>query len=220
MSSSQDSDGSTHSFLDMDSFDVVPSLLQEGSQEVEGHDDVLSELVISHLLVTDSNVQVGDLLELPLDGSLDVIDLLDEWLSMGDWCWELTNSCEDWSTKSSWDFLDEGIGGDEHVVLLGPSLDELLVLVELLEVVDVGNVKAESGFAGFIGVFLIGNEAELEAGSWDVWESDLSNETLIFLWVVVLKGNLELDSLLELSGLAALSHFSDLLQHFRVGDFA
>ena len=34
------------------------------------------------------------------------------------------------------DLLDEGLGGQEGVVLLGELLDELLVLVELLQVVD------------------------------------------------------------------------------------
>jgi hypothetical protein len=218
--SSQNFNGTTHSLLDMDSFDVVPSLLQEGSQEVECHDDVLSELFVGHLFVSDSNVQVGDLLELPLDGGLDVIELLDEWLSMGDWSWESTDSCEDWTTKSSWDLLDEGVGGDEHVVLFGPSLDEFLVLVEFLEVIKVGYIKGKTGFSSFIGVFLISNKAELESWSWDVWESDLSNETLVFLWIVVLEGNLELDSLLELSGFGGRSHAGDVLQHFFIGDLA
>ena len=39
-------------------------------------------------------------------------------------------------TEETGDLLDEGLGGQEGVVLLGELLDELLVFVELLQVVD------------------------------------------------------------------------------------
>jgi len=73
---SEDLDGTTHGHLDVDGLNVMPSLLEEGSKEVCGHDDVLSELLISHLFVSDSDVQVGNFLELPLNGGSDIIDLL------------------------------------------------------------------------------------------------------------------------------------------------
>jgi len=57
-------------------------LLEERSKEVETHGDVLSELLISHLFVTDSDVQVGNFLKLPLDGSSGIVDLLLNWLSV------------------------------------------------------------------------------------------------------------------------------------------
>jgi hypothetical protein len=40
---------------------------------------------------------------------------------------------ETW-TQQTWNLLDEGVGGDEGVVLAGELLDELLVLVQLLQV--------------------------------------------------------------------------------------
>lgn len=51
----------------MDASDVVPSLLEERGEEVAAHQDVLSELVLGHLLVTDGDGHAGDLLELELD---------------------------------------------------------------------------------------------------------------------------------------------------------
>ena len=51
---------------------------------------------------------------------------------MGDNLWEHTDSVEDGS-QDSWDFLDEGIGGEEYGVLLGPVLNGFLFLVEFLE---------------------------------------------------------------------------------------
>ena len=192
----------------MDGLKVVPLLLQEGGKEVEGHDNVLSELIIGHLLVTGSNVEAGDLLELPLDGSLNVVDLLLEWVVVSNWLWEHTNSVKDW-TEDNWDLLDKSISGEEEGVFLGPLLDLLLILVEFLQVIKVGAVDLDTRGFELISVLLIGNQADLEVWSWDVWESDGSNESLIFLWIIILKGNLELNSLHELSLLGFFSHLLD-----------
>lgn len=202
----------------MDGLKVVPLLLQEGGKEVEGHDNVLSELIIGHLLVTGSNVEAGDLLELPLDGSLNVVDLLLEWVVVSNWLWEHTNSVKDW-TEDNWDLLDKSISGEEEGVFLGPLLDLLLILVEFLQVIKVGAVDFDTRGFELISVLLIGNQADLEVWSWDVWESDGSNESLIFLWIIILKGNLELNSLHELSLLGFFSHLLDALKHKSVGDF-
>lgn len=202
----------------MDGLKVVPLLLQEGGKEVEGHDNVLSELIIGHLLVTGSNVEAGDLLELPLDGSLNVVDLLLEWVVVSNWLWEHTNSVKDW-TEDNWDLLDKSISGEEEGVFLGPLLDLLLILVEFLQVIKVGAVDLDTRGFELISVLLIGNQADLEVWSWDVWESDGSNESLIFLWIIILKGNLELNSLHELSLLGFFSHLLDALNYKSVGDF-
>ena len=109
---SQNVDRLTHGSLDVNTLEIVPSLFQQGCQEVESHDDVLSELLIVHTLVTDGNIHASDLLELPLNGSSDIIELLGKRLSMGDWLWESTDSVNNWS-KNDWDLLDERIGGEE-----------------------------------------------------------------------------------------------------------
>ena len=213
---SQDLYTLTHGHFDVDTFHVMPSLLEQRGQEVEGHNDVGSDLFIGHLLVADSDVQVGDLLELPLNGTSDILDLLLERLGVGNWLWELTNSVKDWSKLGN--FLDEGAGGEKHRVLLGPVLDELLIFVKLFEMVNTENIDVELVGLGFVHVLLISNHANLELWSWDVVESDLTNETLVFLWIVVLESNLKLDSLLELLFFGSFSHLCDALQNKRVCD--
>lgn len=148
----------------------MPSLLQEGSKEVECHDDVLSDLLVVHFAVSNGDVKVGDLLKLPLDGSSDIIDLLLEWLTVGNWLWELTDSVKNWSELSN--FLNEGAGGEKNSVLLGPLLDKFLVFVEFLESINGGNINIESSSLGLILMLLIGNHADLKVWSWDVDKSD------------------------------------------------
>jgi hypothetical protein len=190
----------------------VPVLLQEGGKEVECHDNVLSELLIGHALVTGGNVEAGDLLELPLDGTSHIIDLLLEGLVVSTWLREHTNSVKNW-TKDDWDLLDKSISGKEEGVFLGPLLDKLLVLVELLQLVHVDDIDTKVGSGNLVGVLLIGDQANLQVWSWDIWESNGSDETLILLRIIILEGNLELNSLGELSGLGLLSHRLDAVEH-------
>tara|TARA_B110000285_G_C14974191_1_gene538125 strand:- start:100 stop:705 length:606 start_codon:yes stop_codon:yes gene_type:complete len=192
-------------------------LLEEGSEEVKGHDDVLSKLFVVHGLVTGGNVKAGNLLQLPLDGSLDVVDLLLNRLVVSDWLREHTNSVKNW-TEDDWDLLDKGISSKQEGVFLGPLLDLLLVLVELLESIHVGDINLNLGLGDLISVLLIGNNADLEVWSWDVRKSDGTDESLILLWIVILKSNLELDSLGELSLLSLFSHILDAFKNKGVGN--
>mgnify|MGYP006112738597 FL=1 len=195
----------------------MPLLLEEGSEEVKGHDDVLSKLFVVHGLVTGGNVKAGNLLQLPLDGSLDVVDLLLNRLVVSDWLREHTNSVKNW-TEDDWDLLDKGISSKQEGVFLGPLLDLLLVLVELLESIHVGDINLNLGLGDLISVLLIGNNADLEVWSWDVRKSDGTDESLILLWIVILKSNLELDSLGELSLLSLFSHILDAFKNKGVGN--
>ena len=200
----------------MDSLKVVPLLLEERSKEVETHGDVLSELLLSHFFVTDSDVKVGNFLELPLNGSSGIVDLLLDWLSVRDWLREHTNSRKNW-TENGWDFLDESISDKEEGISLGPLLDLFLVLVEFLQVVHGGDIETgDLGSGGLILMLLIGNDAHFHVWSWDVWKSDGTGETLIFLWIVILKSNLKFDGLGELSSLGFLLHFLEALDDERV----
>ena len=192
-------------------------LLEKGSEEVKGHDDVLSKLFVVHGLVTGGNVKAGNLLQLPLDGSLDVVDLLLNRLVVSDWLREHTNSVKNW-TEDDWDLLDKGISSKQEGVFLGPLLDLLLVLVELLESIHVGDINLNLGLGDLISVLLIGNNADLEVWSWDVRKSDGTDESLILLWIVILKSNLELDSLAELSLLSLFSHILDAFKNKGVGN--
>merc|ERR1719218_268176 len=185
----------SHGCLYVDGLHIVPAFFEQRDQEVERHDDVGSEFLIGHLLVADSDVHVGDLLQLPLNGGLDVVELLVEWLGMGHWSWESTDSVKNW-TEDNWDLLNEGVGGEKKIVLL-----------ELLQVVKGRDfdLSVSAAFGsdtkslGFVLMLLIGNDADLEVWSWHVGQSDATSETLVFLWIVILKSNLELNSLEELS---------------------
>jgi len=155
----------------VDGLDVVPSLLAEGSQEVESHDGVESDLIICHGFITAGDVQVGDFLELPFHGTSDVIDLFADCVVLGHWKRELTNSVQDWP-KDNVDLLNDRVSSQKDGVLLGPLLDLLLVFVELLEVIERDDINVDSSGFGLIGVLLIGNEADLHVWSWDVWKFD------------------------------------------------
>lgn len=50
----------------MERVDVLPVLLEEGDEEVDGQHGVGDNLVLSHVDVADSNAQAENLLELPL----------------------------------------------------------------------------------------------------------------------------------------------------------
>ena len=65
-----------HGGLDVEGLDVLPVLLQQGHQEVHGQVDVLSQLLLCHLNVSNGNVKAENLLHLELDGGLEVQGLL------------------------------------------------------------------------------------------------------------------------------------------------
>ena len=77
--------------------------------------------------MADGDTQAQHLLELELDGRLDLGDLLAEVLGVRDGGGELAGLGETGAEQTG-DLLDEGLGGEEGVVLLGELLDELLVL--------------------------------------------------------------------------------------------
>ena len=132
---------------------------------------------------------------------------------MVDLDWESTNSVKDW-TSNNWNLLKDRVRSEKKSVLLGPVLNELLVLVELLQVVERGDLNVDSLSLDLISVLLVGNQTDLETWSWDIWEADGSDETLVLLWVVILKTNLELDGLGELSLLGGLlAHLLHVLEH-------
>lgn len=189
----------------MDSLEVLPSLLEEGDQEVEAHHEVGNELFVSHVLTSSADTHVGDLSELELNGTSDVLNLEGERGVLVDHGGEHLNSVKN-GTNNDGDLLKDGVGGDEEGVLLGPLLDELLVLVELLEGVEISDIDINTLILGFGLVLFIGNDADFEVRAGDVGKSDGTDETLILLGIVILKGELELNRLGELSGFSVLSH--------------
>jgi len=181
--------------------DVLPVLLEERDQEVDGKHDVGKDLVLSHVAVSDGDTEAENLLELELDGRLDLVDLVLEVLGVRDGGRELTGLGKT-GTEQSRDLLDQSLGSKEGVVLLGELLDELLVLVELLQVINGHVLKLD--LLGSVNVSGIGENADGHPGSGDVGELDGSRESLVSLRVVVLKTDLELDGLNKVPLLASL----------------
>ena len=62
--------------------------------------------------------------------------------------------------QKPWDLLDERVGGEEGIILLGQSLDLLLVLVQLLQVIS-GHEVDTLGL-GLVTMLLVTQQANLE----------------------------------------------------------
>lgn len=197
-----------HRSLEVESLDVLPVLLEQGNQEVNSDVDVGEELLLGHLDVADSNTKAKSLLELELDGGLNLINLLIHLLGVLDKTRELTGLVKTGSQKTG-DLLDESIRGKERVVLLGELLDKLLVLVELLEVLNVH--AGDAVLLSLLAVLGVSENAHSHVGTGDLGEPDRAAETLVLLGIVVLETDLELDSLAELTLLLSgfLEHGSD-----------
>ena len=120
----------------------MPAFLQEGSQEVERHHNVGLEFVISHLDVTAGSGQARDLLKLELNGGTGVNNLLGEGFLVGDNGGETLDSGENGSDDNG-HLLEHSVGSEKKSILLGPLLDELLVLVELFEFIERGHIDVK-----------------------------------------------------------------------------
>jgi len=171
-------------------------LLEKGDQEVDGHHDVGEELILGHTDVTDGDTQAENLLQLELDGGTDLISLITDVIGVGDGGGELSGLVETGSEKTG-NLLDEGLGSEESIVLLGELLDLLLVLVELLQVIN--GLVLHGDLLGLVAVKGITENADGHLGAGDVGETNGTRETLITLGIVVLESNLELDSLDEVT---------------------
>lgn len=183
-------DGLAHGGLDVQRLHVLPVLLEQGDEEVDGQHDVGEDLVLSHGDVADGDTEAKDLLQLELDRGADLIELVGHVLSVGERSGELS-SLGKTGTEHTGDQLDQGLGSQESVVLLGELLDKLGVPVQLLQIVG-GHVLLLN-LLSTIDVGGISKNADVHAGTGDVGELDGSRETLVPLGVVVLEANLQLD---------------------------
>ena len=83
--------GLAHGGLQVQRLDVLPSLLQQGDQEVDGQHGVGDNLVLVHVDVTDGTSETKDLLQLELDGGPDLDELLGEVVRVRDGGGELSS---------------------------------------------------------------------------------------------------------------------------------
>ena len=127
--------GRRHGSLDDKAADVLPALLEEGDEVVDGEHQVGNNSLLLHVDVADSDTKAENLLKLELNGGLDVGDLGGHVLSVGDGSGELSGLGQT-GTEQTGNLLDQSLGSKEGIVLASKLLDELLVLVELLEVIN------------------------------------------------------------------------------------
>ena len=188
--------GGRHGSLDGKASNVLPALLEKRDEVVDGQHDVGDELLLGHLDVADGDTHAENLLELELDGGLDLVDAASQVVGVRDGSGELAGLGQT-RTQETGDLLDEGLGGDEGVVLAGKLLDELLVLVELLQVIN--RLEFHTSTLGLVTVEGITENTDGHTGTSDVGKLDGTRETLITLGIVVLQTNLEFNSLDKLT---------------------
>ena len=121
--------GRRHGSLDDKAANVLPALLEQRDKVVDGQHEVGNELVLGEVDVADGDTETQHLLELEHDGRANLSELGAEVLGVRHGGGELARLGEAGSEQTG-DLLDEGLGGEEGVVLLGELFDELLVLVE------------------------------------------------------------------------------------------
>lgn len=102
--------------------------------------------------------QAKDFLQLEFHGGLDLVDLVLDKLVLTNGDGELIDLVEGVSEESG-DLLHQDFRGHQLVVLLGPLLDWLPLLVELLQPVDVDVVN--SGVLGLFAVNGVSDDADL-----------------------------------------------------------
>lgn len=89
----EDTLGGRHGSLDGQATNVLPALLQQRDQVVDGQHDVSDQLLLGHANIADGDTHAENLLELELDGGLDLGDLVAKVVGVGDRGGELAG-CE------------------------------------------------------------------------------------------------------------------------------
>merc|ERR1712024_107543 len=186
--------GLSHAGLDMETLDVLPMFLEERNQKVHGEADVLNELILSHLHVTNGHAQAKNLLHLELDGGLQIVHLRIQVIHMSYHGGELSSLVEARAQQSG-DLLDQGVRAEEGIVALGQPLHLLLVLVELLQVIS--RHGGDIPLLGLVNVSLVSQQTNLEFPPGDMSQLDGATETFVLLWVVILQTDLEINALQE-----------------------
>ena len=184
--------------LDADLSDVLPALRKEGSQEVEGLQEVSSDLVASLFFLSNSSVNPGDTLDFEPGGVVELLDLVLDVCTFRDDDWESLDRGE-WFTDQLVQVSVESRGDQDDIVASGPLLDLLEVVVELLEEVNIDVLDV--ALDALVSVDIVDDADDLEVSLDLVWKVNVSCQLLLLLCVVVSEADLELNSLWELSWL-------------------
>merc|ERR1739845_204971 len=189
---------------------TLPLFLEERDQEVNAHVDVLDQLIVVHVHITDGNSQAQDLLHLELDGGLHLSNLGVHVIASRQNTWKLTRLVQAWSQQSR-NLSDQSVRSQESVVLFSELLHQLLVLIKLLQIIDGHAWDVE--LVGLIDMRLVTQNANSELWLGNVWQFHGSTESLVLLGIVVLEHDLKLDGFSEFSVfvLGLLDHIRYLL---------
>jgi hypothetical protein len=212
----EESNWLAHGALNGQRLDVLPVLLEQRDQKVDGGNKVGGQVSFVHLQVSDGNTEGKDLLHLELNGLLELGNLGGHGLFVLEETRELTSLVEA-RTKNTWDLLDQRWRAQEGIELGGEVLHELLVLVKLLQVFD--RLEWDAFGLASINVLGISQDADLHEWSWDEWEHNGTRETLVLCRVVPLEHDLELNGFVELPGLLRLHDLLDARFVVFTGDF-
>jgi hypothetical protein len=191
-----DTDRSTHRGLDVEGLDVLPALLEKRDEEVDATLDVGLDLLLSKRNIGNGNTKAEGLLHLELDLGLELKNLSGKVISVLDDGRELTGTVEG-RTVQLGDLTKNSLRSKEAVVLLAELLKRLLVTTDGLQAINTHAGKTE--LLGLIKVDLITKDANLDVLLARVGQTDNTAETLVLLDIPVLKTNLELDGLDEVT---------------------
>lgn len=195
-----------HGGLDVGRLEVLPVLLEEGDEVVDGKGSVLTDGFFLHVDVADAAAKAENLLELELDGGADFFNLVGEVIAEGDGGGELVDTVHVGADNTG-DGLDDGLGGEEGIIAGAHLLDELLVLVELLEIFHGHGI--DTSLSGLFLMLEVADDGDLVVGAADVGETEGAGEALIAGGVVVLEVDLEVNGFEELAFLALGQDFLD-----------
>jgi len=201
----------THGALDVERTDVLPVFLQKRDQEVDGETDIGGQVVRRHRYVADRNGEAQDLLQLKFDGGFEFLDLGNHIVSVSNHRRELTGFVQTGSQNTG-NLLNESIGGQERVVLLGELLHQFLILVQLLQrfLVHTRNFVRR----GLITMLLITQNADGKFRPGDMAKLYGTRKTLLLLRIVILQVDLKFDGLEELPVLS-LGELEDLIDRLQ-----
>ena len=164
-----------------------------------------------------SSAHTQHLLQLEPNSALHFIHLVHHLLIISDLHRELAH-LDQHVAQQSRNHLHQLITGHKSVKRLGPLLDQLPVLVELLESININ--AGNAGFFGLVAVDGITNDTHIHSRLRDVGQLDGTLESLIFFRVVVFQPDLEFYSLYEFPLFLGGQHFTDVLSHSILVNFA
>eukprot|EP00962_Isochrysis_galbana_P024697 scaffold7583_cov118-Isochrysis_galbana.AAC.3 len=215
---------SNDNYNTLNDLDVLPVLLEERDEEVNGELHVLDELLLVHTAVADGHVEAEHLLQLELDRRLHLVHLGREVLLLHDERGKFARLVEAGAEQTR-DLLDQRLRREEIVVLLGCGRGtggsdvvrqaSHYTASQVLQPVRVLEVEAERG--SLLAVEGVAQHAYLHLRSRDVWQLDVAGETLVLLRIVVLQANLQLNRLKKttLLLLRPLQHLVDACANVR-----